>query len=83
MTTYMKPTIHNDTMMDYIFDSVEQGRPVSSLMVAKAVLELHGGQERYFKIESWIISRGYDKKMSELKVTYVKKNGNKTGGVSQ
>ena len=58
--------------MDKIFDNVDQGIMVTSLMVAKAALQLQGHQENYLKIESWIISMGYEKRVERLTVTYVK-----------
>lgn len=70
------------SIMDQIFDNVSQGRPVTSLMVAKAALIIEGHTENYLRIESWIVSMGYEKRMSELRVTYVK-SVTKTGGVPQ
>ena len=68
--------------MDVIFDNVAQGWPVTSLMVARAALQMKGHTSNYLKIEAWIMSVGYEKRMSNLKVVYVKAV-TKTGGVTQ
>lgn len=57
--------------MDFIFDQVSEKKPIACVFVARAALELRGHVENFLKIESWILSMGYDKKMSGLKVTYV------------
>ena len=72
----------DSSAMDLIFDNVSVGRPVTSFMVARASLALKGHVENYLKIEKWIMSMGYEKRMSELKVTYVK-SVTQTGGVPQ
>ena len=70
--------------MDVIFDNVAQGWPVTSLMVACAALQIKGHTASYLKIEAWIMSMGYEKRMSNLKVTYVKVVAKQeTGGVAQ
>ena len=58
--------------MDSIFDSISQDLPINSILIARAALLTRGHVENYLKIESYIISKGYEKRISELKIVYVK-----------
>lgn len=57
--------------VDFIFDMVSERKRISSNQVARAALVFRGSSDDYLKIESWIVSMGYEKRMLDLKVIYI------------